>query len=566
MAGNGEEPLGPRKFDFESLNEDDFEAMCHEIVRLEFREVAKTDRPDGGADSLLPKKDKGWERGWQAKRFTGHIYWGQCKEALDRLVGTYKVDRVTFCFAKNLTKNQQIKFDSDLKGRHRGVQVDFLDRAALSARLNSDEGKKIARHYFCDPTHTDELMTRAFRAGGKLDTGQHAIERGRPIGEFLGDHDPFFRYSQTSHEKGLGPPASEDTVISVTSTEGGISVRQDAIPRHPEAMERYGPQIKMRFTDDDRGKRAAEAFAEATKRGIPLSLKEGVEITAEQLPPLWEELVGETIGAQIQIKPHIPPWRAEVSVKSDKGKASLVMLLQLQDEAPKGWEICLKGWHGGLTFSVLMRRTEKGGEITMNWSHTLGTEPARAQLEAMRLVVAMHGDGELAIRDLEGGRPELRHPTEDREVGEDGLAVLGLLEDMVTIEDWIGQQIPIPDRTITANEAEHIAMTAAFVREKAIPVRWEHAKAEVGPKGVEALSSPSDVTVVQDMGMRLFGNDYPLCRGTLVMPEVKIYDRGSIEGTGGYHRVEFLPPGGEPLSLQWEIEPPATDPEPTIAV
>lgn len=179
MGGMAEEkPLGPRKFDFGELTDEDFEEMCHELVRLEWPDVVKTAAPDGGADTLLPLKEGGWERAWQAKRYTGTIYWSKCKESLDRVVDTYKVDRVTFCFAKNLTKKQQRKFDSDLKGRHDGVGVDFWDKAALTYRLyGSDEGKRIARHYFGDPAHDKELMVRAIRAGGELEGGGDAVER-----------------------------------------------------------------------------------------------------------------------------------------------------------------------------------------------------------------------------------------------------------------------------------------------------------------------------------------------------------------------------------------------------
>ena len=102
-----EEPLGPRKLPLGELTADDFQDCCHRLIRLEFPEVVSVAAPDGGADTLLPKTTEGWERAWNPKRYTEQIHWGKCKESLARAVASYGIERMTFCFARNLTANQQ---------------------------------------------------------------------------------------------------------------------------------------------------------------------------------------------------------------------------------------------------------------------------------------------------------------------------------------------------------------------------------------------------------------------------------------------------------------------------
>src|SRR6218665_1920756 len=112
-----EVPLGPRKLDIGSMTDEDFQEMCGLLVRMEFPEARATDDPDGGADSLLALPEGGWERGWQAKRYTGTIYWTKCRDSLDRSIKNYGIERLTFCFARNLTVGQEKNFQRKLVGQ-----------------------------------------------------------------------------------------------------------------------------------------------------------------------------------------------------------------------------------------------------------------------------------------------------------------------------------------------------------------------------------------------------------------------------------------------------------------
>jgi hypothetical protein len=47
----GGQPHGPQHLNLAGLDEDDFEELIHQLVRVEFPEAEKLDRPDGGADT-----------------------------------------------------------------------------------------------------------------------------------------------------------------------------------------------------------------------------------------------------------------------------------------------------------------------------------------------------------------------------------------------------------------------------------------------------------------------------------------------------------------------------------
>lgn len=554
-----EAPIAPRRLDLGGLTDEQFEEICHRLVRLEFPDVHRTHNPDGGADALLPKPEGGWTRGWQAKRYTGTIYWSKCKKSLDDAGENYGIEHMTFCLPRNLTVGQQKKFQKELVGRGEGVVVDLWDLDELLARLEgSEEGKRIARHYFGDPAHDKDSMLRAIRAGGKLETVGDALERARPLAEFLGKRDPFFAYPSVQHEAEIDMPAPPGTIMSVGGTEEGISVRIDAVPRDADALERYAPRLRMDFDPDERGQRAVEAIARAVREGREVSVDEGVEITAEQLPPLFEEMVGKPARGAVTLRPErrVPaPWQAVFTATSDRGTATVRLPLRFMPTAPAGWDGGFDGRTGGMTVQILFRWLGDHGETTINWRHALDDSPAREQVAALRFIDAMHGAGELTIRDEAGGRPELKRPIEPREIEENFIALLALLENIVVIEDWTAETIPLPD-TITPDDASTIALTAAVIRRRELPVHWENAEAEMASEAIEQISSGKQVTIEQELGVRILGHEVALGHGTLGLPDVEVRDLGP-SATDGLRRIELRPAGGGPVSLAWALLPPS---------
>ena len=557
IGSMAEKPLGPRDLDLAAMTDEDFQQMCHRLVLLEHPAAVSTDNPDSGADSLLPNPKDGWEEAWQVKRYGGTIYWSKCKDSLDRAIGTYEIDKMTFCFPRNLTKGQHKKFNQELVSRHDGVEVGLWDRDKLLAMLNgSEEGQRIVVHFFGEDPQNKEPLLRAIRAGGELETAEDAFERARPIGDFLA-RDPFFRYPQFTHEVGDdAPPLSKGTMISVSSTEQDVTVRVDAVPRDEDAARRFAPALSIGFTDDEEGVEAARRFNDAIERGRPVSIDKGVEVTPNQMPPLFAEHVGEKIRASVSIKPNIPPWNARVEAITDRGHELLDMRLELAEEIPDDWDIRMSAFFGGLSLSVLMRWREHG-EINITYRYSFDESPARDQARTLRFVLALLGKGEMVITDVDGDRPELRQETEEQDPDENLLGLLEFLENMVVIEDWIGQRIDLPDH-IDSEDAQRAALFAAVIKERSMPVKWENARAQMPPESVAELKSGKEIKIVQDIGGNLLGEEIPLAVGSLVLPEVEVRDLGPLPDDQELHQVEMVPPDGEPTQLAWSLEPPGT--------
>jgi hypothetical protein len=292
-------PLGPRRFDLPGLPPDDFEALCFRLARLEIPGVSGTRAPDGGADALLANPTGGYQRAWQAKNHRRKIDWRKCRESLDRVVETYSITHLTFCFSVDLTVADWPQLE-ELRGRHAGVEVDHWGASELEARMvATEEGGRVARSFFGDPAGSAELIVRAIRAGGELESTDHAVERVRAVGEYL-DGDAFFIYPISHYPNGAGPPVPSGTTISVEYPDGGRVVRVDAVPRDAEAAERFPTRMVVGLSGPH-----AEQFEQASLRGEILHLERGAEVTLRSLPPAFAHEEGRTCEGALR-RPHDP--------------------------------------------------------------------------------------------------------------------------------------------------------------------------------------------------------------------------------------------------------------------
>jgi hypothetical protein len=158
----GDAALGPRRFDFRSIDPLDFEELCFALVRLEFPAAVRVAAPDKGVDVLVPAAGSEPARGFQAKRYVDQISWPECRKSLDAAVQGHTVGRLTFCFARDLTAKQLSLFDKHLRARHPGVSVDCWGASELTARMTgTEEGRLVAARFFGDPVRDAEAIARA---------------------------------------------------------------------------------------------------------------------------------------------------------------------------------------------------------------------------------------------------------------------------------------------------------------------------------------------------------------------------------------------------------------------
>jgi hypothetical protein len=540
--------LGPRRFDLPRLSADDFEALCFRLARLDASGVSATRAPDGGADALLAGPAGRYQRAWQAKNHRRKIDWRKCRESLDRAVETYSISHFTFCFSVNLTSADRRQLDA-LRRLHPRVEIDEWGASELEARLSeTDDGLRVARSFFEDPVESTEMITRAVRAGGELRGTDQAVERLHAVGEYF-DGDAFFIYPITHYPEGVGPPSPPGTTISVEYTEDGRVVRIDAVPRDAEAAERFPTRMQVRLSGAD-----AEQLERARLRGESLHLKRGADVTMRSLPPAFAHEEGRTFEAELWVDFTPDPWTAEFRVSTADREESLRVTME-PAHAPPDWDRACEGRFGGLTISLLARLTEGRERVGVRWKHRSDGSPAREQLKALRFLATMHDDGEFVMCECEGGRRLLGGPNKDTAVDVRVPALITLLTDVVTIEDWIGADLCVPAE-ISAEEIETIAWAAEAIR--AGRSRFTGTFELVGDVEVlPQIENGKDMEIGEDWVVEIFGEKLGLGRRTVHFRPLVVHRGALVEP--GRQVVEIEPGsfvGDEPL--WWQL----TRPEP----
>ncbi len=508
-------PKGARTYDLLAMSDGDFEALCSRLVRLEHPTVVRPAAPgDGGADMVLPGAGATYERCWQVKHFTGGINWTQCRESLDRAKETWKPARYTFCFPRDLRFKEQESFDKHFCGEREGVAVDHWSGDAILARLTgSAEGERVARTFFNDPELDMAKVVRAIQSQGALETGQDALERMLPIGESLASSDAYFTYPAAIHETGqAGHKPTPGTAMSIIRVDELVTTRVDAVPRDAEALERYGPEVRVETTPDDKGARAAELLQSALQHGHSVSLTEGVEVVVTQAPPAFEQLVGERLTGGLEVGPATPlarptpppPYNARISVETDEGPVSLDVTLLPSDTPPPGFDGAFVGSYGGLQVLAMYRAVEGGGQLKWNFCYTTGESPLRERVAALRLVSALSDSGQAVITDRgPSRRPEVRAETQPLQLPQDLRALVAYLEDLLAISDWTGVEFVVPD-FVNGEGAATVARVAKLIRDAGWKVRWSEIELTVGREEMLKLSAGQQrLAVVRTLAARI---------------------------------------------------------------
>lgn len=550
-------PRGPRRPVLGSLSDEDFEEICYLIVQLEHRNAFSTANPDKGADVLLRGAEGTYLRAWQAKRYTGQIRWGKCRDSLARARAEWDPDHYTFCFARDLTAGQLKKFDTEFRaegGCH--PRVDFWNHTELVRRLlGSDEGVRILRRFFEDPEDALEVAREMVAAGGELDTGTDVLDRLRPIGEFLRGRDPYFSYSTRTSEIGApGPAPPAERLFSVERTQNGLTEAIDASPRMEQGIERYGPALRLAFGQGVGAQEAYRAVKEGLEKGQAVEV-EGVEVTFSRLPAAFENLIGRALHDQVvTLKPHrlLPlPWAARVIVESDLGCEELDFDLQPLPEPVADWDDGLVGESAGVLMRMLFRWRESGGAINVHWSPARRGLAARDQLRTLRFLRALSGRGEARVEDREGDRDPLVYPTQPRELPKDTTALLAFLEDVVLVEDWTGGRFELPDE-IQPVDLRDVAIVAHSLRNGGHEIRLEKLELTVDATGLAALKAGEPIVSDQGVSARLFGQTLEVGRSRYTLQNYKVT---AVRPAGGqYDEVRVEPVDEEAGRLFQTVE------------
>jgi len=533
----------------------EFEAMCYRLIGLEHPDAIRPKAPgDGGADIVLSGPGTTYARCWQVKHFTGAINWTQCRESLDRAKRTWKPTQYTFCFPRDLSFKEQDTFDGHFRGQEEGVEVDHWSGDAILARLlGSGAGERVARTFFNDPELDMTKVMNAIRAQGPLETAEDALERLIPVGEFLARSDAYFAYPAATHETGQpGHAPPPGTAMSVFKVDAMVTTRIDAVPRDVEALERYGPEVRIETTPDEKGVRAAELLQSALQAGRAVSISEGVDVVVTQAPPAFEGLVGERLSggtlniapADAQTPPQAappPPYEARFTVETGSGPVVLDLTLRPAEVPPEGFDGALVGSLGGLTASAMFRRVEGGGLLKWNFHFAPDDSSLRDRVAALRLLRALSDTGRLVIADRgPTNRPDVSAEMAPAELHGDFRALIAYLEDLLVISEWASVELEVPE-SIDAEGVATVARVASLIRERGWLVRWSDVRLRVGAAEMEKLAAGGmQLAVVRTLAARINGRVVDLGFTHVVLTEYKL--RVVTEHEDGTSEVRIDPP------------------------
>ena len=137
---------GPTEYDLHSLTPDRFGALVALLARTVDPRVIPVRAKDHGLDARLPTMQGATSHGWQAKRFEkSEIHWSQCRDSVRRAVEFWRVPRITFCFAHDLSAKEQDAFTRELTEQYRQVRLDFWSASDLQRLIrDTDEGQRAA--------------------------------------------------------------------------------------------------------------------------------------------------------------------------------------------------------------------------------------------------------------------------------------------------------------------------------------------------------------------------------------------------------------------------------------
>lgn len=533
-------PKRPTQYDLLKQPDEDFEAMVARLVRLEYSDAFKpANTSDGGADMVLqgPKERSGHERCWQAKHYPQRIGWTKCKESLAAAQKHWQPRYYTFVFPRDLTVTEQNTFE-----RHFGdsaITVDYWNGDRLQGLLTeSDEGQRVAKTFFDDVELDKENLTRAIEVGGKLATPEDALDRLGNVGGFLASSDAYFWYpSSTQEPDGPGQPVPPGSVMSFSSAEGPVTSRIDVVPRDGEAMERYGPELRVQATDDEVGRAAGKRLQQALQEGKEVEIGEGLEVIPTRMPPQFKDVVGQTMTGTVRVGPaerarrKAQPWRPRLMAKANDEEASVSVLLAPTPGVPEGWDDCFSGEFAGMTVTALFREfATGGGEVRWNFRHRRDGSPVRDQLRALQFMRVLSLGGEIAVEAA--GRPLSKSVVPAEPLPRDAQALIAFFEDVRTIEEWTGVEFSLPE-SIEPVESRNVADLAAWIRHGGSNVTWEAFGAVV--TDVQPLRDQRLLRVERKVGAKALGRIVDLGVTRLDLVDYEVVDHGeATDGSGGF--------------------------------
>lgn len=560
-------PKGPVDYPLGDLHPDQFEVLVYLLVRDEFPGAVQVRAYDHGLDVRLPDPAGATPRGWQAKRFTGAIKWGQCQESTRRAIAFWRPLHVTFAFPKTLSGKEQDDFRKKLIEQFPRVRLDWWGSEDLQARMRDTEGgRRAAAWLFENLEDVREKMQRAIAVGGELEDSGQAAARAAAIQEFV-DRDPHFRYTIVSadEEAPTTPPATE-TIISFQASFGSKAVRFDASERYPGASADAGLAGHLILSDDDSGASARETLQRAADGEDAVTISAGLAARFDSVPVGLRGLMPEglhtgtfEIGAIPETDSSSPPQPSGMPVLVRSGGCEVGIVLSAV-EPQDGETGLLVGSVGGLELNLRFHGRPGDGQIEMNWRWTAGEGSAIEQLLAAQVLLAGHRGEPVEIFDPTLDRVVVSTTPDTIEERAERIAeiesVIDYLEIVSEVETWIGEPLPAP-AVPAESDVRTLGELLGRIRNPNVEGTWERIEMVLT---AETDLDVFQVAVISPVDATLFGRSYYVGGELVRIPKARFAEFAGEPQIGD--SVAIVPADDNTISVLFQ--PPAQAPEEAV--
>ncbi|HEX5375272.1 MAG TPA: hypothetical protein VFW48_03860, partial [Solirubrobacterales bacterium] len=226
------------------------------------------------------------------------------------------------------------------------------------------------------------------------------------------------------------------------------------------------------------------------------------------VPKYMQELVGDLVEGEVEVQAPLLSKEVVFEVQGDQGQCSTSVELR-PAEPLEGWDKSFSGGGDGMTVTLSFRMREGKGEVNVTWHWQLDTSlDPRSQVEALRMMEALAGEGEVRLLDPASGNEITKGPTPTGLFGQELASLKQVLEDVISLQDWLGEEIEVPEEI---KGAEAVALRRVALLLEGRRSSWQSASIGMASDtDREQLEEGGVLQVRQELEIELFGKRYPL--------------------------------------------------------
>ncbi len=491
--------------DLEDLGWKRFEDLVAAIVLKEHPDAEQLSGKDGGADTLLERREQG-SKVWQAKHYPREVHWNSCVESLDSAIENHGATEVVFVFPRNMSYPIKKTFKKRLASRHPDVEVSYMSGSQLINRLRERQDDLVEEFFGPEPGDQAQAIAEHLAAQGmRVSPRAEADEIGQrlALADEAGRRDRYFRteIAVATGDTPL-PKWTERPALLVTSADGDRELR---IAAWPEKGVDAQP-LELQFDDSEDGHDARWEIARMLASKGKVKLPKGTTAQLSQVPEAIKALVKPGSGSiesavVFTIQSHPARLIGEHEGEQIEREMTLVAVPPLETtDAPTA---AFGGVDGALSlfldFSYGKKKVEIGIRLGLDLTDTNGLEVVAA---ALRLMVAFdEGNGRIEAPSLHGnpicpGRSGSERTTHN-------LSSLRFVQNLIEIRNALDLGSFDLSTEFTGEESRDVATAAHIIRSRQGYFEFTTLGVDVPSEEVTALEHNDFKSVVMRFPCRM---------------------------------------------------------------